>query len=434
MRPLRVLLLAYEYPPIVAAQSLRWFYLANELAGLGVEIHVLCPSMPALPDFPVPNHALIVEHRVWAGPFIGFSQWLAMRGNQHEDGTEPGDMPGKGQSLLFRAYRAIRFVLDRALYPDVRTEWYPFARYRLARLLRQYRFDAVISSHEPGVDLLLGLWAKKHHDVRWIVDLADPLCAPYSPKWRRWLDLWVEGKVIRLADRVVLTTDHLRDLLVERHGLTDGGKFACIPQGAPTGGTSQAVAMLVPGKMNIVFTGNFYEAFRNPQHFAAALKSLSSQEIAVTIVGDNARFRPMFEGVANVRFLGKTGHFECLALQCGADLLLNIGNAQAFQIPGKIYEYLGAGRQILHIRSAPGDPSEDLLLDTGLGRVVDNDVSAIATALNDLLGDWRNGELGVASVSVAKCVAEHSWSSRARLLYDLISETKVPASTGQKLE
>lgn len=434
MRPLRVLLLAYEYPPIVAAQSLRWFYLTNELAGLGVEIHVLCPAIPALPPFPVLNHPLIIEHRVWAGPFIGFSQWLAKRGGQHKTGAESGSMRGKGESPLFHAYRAIRFVLDRVLYPDVRTEWYPFARFRLAKLLRQYRFDAVISSHEPGVDLLLGLWAKKHHDVRWIVDLADPLCAPYSPKWRRWLDLWVEGKVIRLADRVVLTTDHLRDLLVERHGLTDGGKFACIPQGAPTGGTSQAAAMPVLGKMNIVFTGNFYEAFRNPQHFAAALKSLSSQEIAVTIVGDNARFRPMFEGVANARFMGKTGHFECLALQRGADLLLNIGNAQAFQIPGKIYEYLGAGRPILHIRSAPGDPSEDLLLDTGLGRVVDNDVSAIATALNDLLGDWRNGELGVASVSVAKCVAEHSWSSRARLLYDLISETKVPASTGQKLE
>jgi len=434
VRPLRVLLLAYEYPPIVAAQSLRWFYLANELAGMGVEIHVLCPSMPALPDFPVPNHALIVEHRVWAGPFIGFSQWLAMRGNQHEGGAEPGDMSGKCESPLFRAYRAIRFVLDRVLYPDVRTEWYPFARFRLARLLRQYHFDAVISSHEPGVDLLLGLWAKKHHDVRWIVDLADPLCAPYSPKWRRWLDRWVEGKVIRLADRVVLTTDHLRDLLVERHSLTDGEKFACIPQGAPTVRASQAPAMLVPGKMNIVFTGNFYEAFRNPQHFAAALKLLDSKEIAVTIAGDNVRFRPMFAGIANVHFVGKMGHFECLALQRGADLLLNIGNAQAFQIPGKIYEYLGTGRPILHIRSAPGDPSEDLLLDTGLGQIVDNDMPAIAAALNDLLGDWRDGVLKVASASVAKFVAEHSWTSRARLLYDLISETTVMARTGRKPE
>lgn len=417
---MKILLIAYEYPPIIAAQALRWFYLTNELAALGHHVHVICPRLSMRSSYPAPAFAGVIEHRSWPGPFIAFSQWVSTQAGTTKAGDEA---VSNTDSIAFRLYRYARCILDTLLYPDVRTEWYPFARHAIGTLLEQEKFDVIISSHEPGVDLLLGLWAKRRFGLPWIVDLADPLYAPYSPRWRRRLDRWVEGRVIQRSDKVLLTTDQLGGLLIERHGSATGAKYVCVPQGTPSRPMSGlGEGRLVNGKMNIVFTGNFYEAFRNPVHFAHALKQLASNEIAVTIVGDNDRFKPLFDGVPDVLFLGKSSHFYCLALQGDADVLLNFGNAQSYQIPGKLYEYLAAGRPILHIRNSNDDPGVDLLKQSGLGVVVDNDSGSIAAALTALLERWRAGRLSVSESVTLQLQAQHGWRTRAQLISDIIAD------------
>ena len=54
---MRLLLIAYEFPPSPSPQSLRWTYLVRELALQGHEVHVLTadlggttPGLPPLPD------------------------------------------------------------------------------------------------------------------------------------------------------------------------------------------------------------------------------------------------------------------------------------------------------------------------------------------------------------------------------------------------
>ena len=421
---MQVLLLAYEWPPITAAQALRWYYLANGLARRGVSVHVLCPAITSLPPYAVPNHPGITEHRVWPGPFIGLAQKLAGPPRTAASATQL-DRQQAAPSWLMRAYKGVRHVLDCVLYPDVRTEWYPFARHRLEQLMRQHSFDAVISSHEPGVDLLLGLWAKKHAGLPWVVDMADPLCAPYAPRWRRWLDKWFEGGVLRRADKVILTTDVLREVLMQRHAGLSLEKFSTIPQGAPddvlaVSGQASGEA----GKLHIVFTGNFYEAFRSPAAFAMALRLLNCENIAFTIAGDNIRFAGLFEGVPNVRLLGKVDHFECLKLQATADVLLNIGNSQSYQIPGKIYEYLVAGKSILHLRGSAQDPTEEVLIGVDSAYVADNVCESVSVTLKNILECWKQGRLGMSDATRKKLVDLHGWSARAevlqRLLIDLV--------------
>lgn len=415
---MRILLIAYEYPPVVAAQALRWHYLGNELARLGVEVHVLCPNFTGFRPYPAEDIASVVDHRVWPGPFFGLSQWLAGPMGGGVAGDEASG--GRVARCAFKVYRGVRKLLDHALYPDVRSEWYPFARGALLRLLKDVRFDAVISSHEPGVDLLLGLWAKRQCGLPWVVDLADPLCAPYSPKWRRWLDKRVEAHVINKADRVILTTEDLLPALEGRHGPIAPNKVGFIPQGGPVRRMQTGTRWARPGTMHIVFTGNFYEDFRNPSQFAGALRAIASGEIAVTIAGDNARFAPMFEGIDNVTFVGRLDHFECLALQQTADVLLNLANTQSYQIPGKIYEYMTAGKTILHVRAPGDDPSERLLVSSGLGRSVANSADDIRSALENLLSDWREGSLVVAHSAVERFAAMHSWEMRARSLHEML--------------
>src|SRR5690606_3006133 len=94
-------------------------------------------------------------------------------------------------ALLSRAYGVARDMLNHVIYPDVRSEWYFFARKKLRLLLATNKYDFIVSSHEPFVDIFLGFFIRKK-GIPWIVDLGDPLLTPYSPYWRRAIDLRVE--------------------------------------------------------------------------------------------------------------------------------------------------------------------------------------------------------------------------------------------------
>lgn len=421
---MRILLIAYEFPPIIAAQSLRWFYLSDELACRGVEVHVLCPDLPALPDYPVRLHDRVIPHRVWPGPYVGLSQRLASTalGKQPVSSATAG---ATGHPALWAVYRLTRRLLDQVLYPDLRTEWYPFAKPKLRALLAQYPFDAVISSHEPGVDLLLGWWAKKHFARRWVVDLGDPLLTPYTPAWRRGIDRRFERFVLDRADRIVVTTDSVQDLLCERHRRVDRSRFVSIPQGfsARQRTTDQPppARPLPADRMNIVFTGTFYRDFRSPERLALALRALAAREAALTIAGDNASFRALFDQISNVRFTGRIDHFQCLELQRQADLLLNIGNVQAYQLPGKLYEYFGAGKPILHIQTGAPDPGAALIQSLGAGLVVENDVARIRESLAKLIEAWRGGGLNALFSPHHAAIHQHSWENRATAYHQLLS-------------
>jgi hypothetical protein len=95
-------------------------------------------------------------------------------------------------------------------------------------------------------------------------------------------------------------------------------------------------------------------------------------------------------------------------------MLLNIGNSQDFQIPGKIYEYLGAGPPILHIRASDADQGAKLIEETGAGLVTDNDAQSIAAALERLYRAWRNGTLASISTRRHDLIGQHSWEQRAK--------------------
>ncbi len=423
---MRVLLIAYEWPPITAAQSLRWFYLANGLAELGVKVHVLCPSIKPETPFSGALHEGIVEHRVWPGPFVGTLQAVLHRSANAKVSNALADVGTKEvgfrlvNGLARRAYVQVRRLLDQLLFPDVRTEWYPFARGALLRVMKQYQFDVVVSSHEPGVDLILGNLAQRKSNLPWVVDLADPLVAPYTPKWRRGLDSRFEGMVLRKSTTVILTTPRLVDVLVKRHPAVTIEKFAIVPQGGAVIKPENQEPRKDGGKLHFVFTGNFYHAFRSPIELAKALKNMKGSRIRLSIAGNNAAFVKVFNGVEDVNFLGPVDHFEALKLQQQADILLNIGNGQSDQLPGKVFEYLVSGKPIFHIRGSNNDPTEPYLAGHSCAFVADNSAVSIGTTLEHILSLHVCGALQISPESSQMLAERHGWSARASALNQVL--------------
>lgn len=410
---MKVLLIAYEFPPILAAQSLRWLHLANELVAQGVQIEVICPDIAPNQAFPLALDRRVITHRVWPGPFIGLGEYAAKRAaaRSSESSGAASASPSAKPSLLSRAYGIARDLLNRVVYPDIRSEWYFFARKKLKRLLAANRYDIVLSSHEPAVDIFVGFYAKKAK-LPWVVDLGDPLLTPYSPRWRRGIDLRVERRIMRHADHVVVTDDKVIELLVERHGAHLRERMSTISQGFPA--SAPAERKSTNASFSICFTGNFYSDFRNPTQLAQALRALQGVDFTFQIIGNNGRFKPLFDGIQGVEFLGQKNHSECLEWQRRADLLINIGNVQNYQIPGKIYEYLGSGTYILHIQtSVATDPGSLLIEKTKAGVVVNNECSQIINALSTLYAKWAlNPNYHVVERNEA-VIKNHTWFVKA---------------------
>src|SRR5690606_18915892 len=77
--------------------------------------------------------------------------------------------------------------------------------------------------------------------------------------------------------------------------------------------------------------------------------------------------------------------------------------------PGKFYEYLGAGRPILHIGEGH-DAAADLLLGIRRGWICGRDPEALERRLRQLLADARAGTFGTGLDLSADAVAAYDWT------------------------
>jgi hypothetical protein len=431
---MKLLVIAYEFPPVLSGQSIRWFHLANAMADLGVDLHLLVPAFPDRHQFSGRLREQVSVHRCWPGPFIGLagrlSETVDTRTNaQHSAARDSSSgITSKPPSRLESAYRIAREVLDHVVFPDVRTEWFPVAIAAMRRLLRMHKYDLIVSSHEPGVTLLLGLAAQRRCRAPWLVDMGDPVLSPRTPRWRRALDRAFERTVCRRANGIIVTCPEMIDLLLDRHGRQIGrtdlrAKLAVVRQGflppnslADTPKRPRAkTAMSGDQAFTLLFTGTFYGSFRNPERVLEALAHLPCPLFRLVVAGNTGRLEsPGKPANDRLRVLGMIDHLKCLELQRQATMLLNVGNRQSYQIPGKLFEYFGAQRPILHLASGETDPAAAMIRSLHRGVVVRNEPDAIRTAITKLYDSWCTGNLDSGFDLSLDRVQEYSWPALAR--------------------
>ena len=420
---MRLLLIAYEFPPSSSPQSLRWVYFCRELVLRGHEVHVLTIDLggepQGLPELPTGVHV----HRSFAGPVRGML--AAFRERRHRAGltapSQDGDVvatrtrPPRNwkQSLSERVQAAASAIV----FPDVRGEWRPWGKRALKRLLQEVRPDVVISSHEPATTLELGLLAKRA-GFPWVADLGDPVLAPYTPS--RWKDraLRLEREVCRQADHMIVTNAAAAGLLEQRHGRL--ARISVLTQGFDDRDRVQKRPLRTPPfdaeRLELLYTGSFY-SFRRPESLfrAVAENPAARLNIAAVTVPESVMLAAR-EMPQQVRLLGFLPHLDVLDLQKNADVLVNIANDDPAQIPGKFYEYLGATRPILHLSNQDDDAISRFLADSGFGWNCPNTPPAIAEWLEAAIERKRRGEPVGQGIPDAASAAAHGWMEIGRRL------------------
>lgn len=386
----RVLLVTYYFPPMGGGGVPRALKLAKYLPAFGWAPHVLTVRdglWSAFDDTPLAELSPeVIIHRT---PFVMAGQLIRrMAGGAKgrpvctEDRVEP-----EHSSLRERAKDAFRKV---AYVPDEFIGWYPFAVRAGKRVVHEMGIDVVVSTSPPPTAHLVGRAIARSTGLPWVADFRD--LWTHNPGFlhgaglRGRVERRLERAVIRAATRIVTVTEPFRDdVLAEHRGHVDPRHVRVIMNGFDPddfqGGSLPVHLSPDPKRFRVVYTGGWMDN-RSPQTFFKALsryadsKASEGMPINAIFAGTEqslVRAEAERAGVpALVHTVGYLPPREACALQQSADaLLLTLSNRanSSGVIPGKIFQYFGAGRPLLAL--VPRGVTADLVRKAGAGLVID---------------------------------------------------------------
>ena len=377
---MRLLLVAYFYPPCRDTGALRPAAMAKWLARLGHEVTVLTTSAYGDQE----SEGVEVVRTADA------ARWRARDG-------EVGSM------FDADTYSGRPHPLSRLLVPEpLVAAWAPFARARALRLARARRFDAVITTSPPESAHLVGR-ALARRGVTWVADVRDawtfePLRPPFPTGLQRRLDRWLERRWLGSADAVVCVSEPAAEDL-RRRAIAEP---VLIPNGwdpelAPTEGAHvPAEAPFDPERVSLLYTGRFGSYGRDPAPLVEALALLARDEpdaaarlelvIAGPLTEAEAELFARDVAPARVVLAGSMPRDRAVALQRAADALLLVAQPARSQLLNiKLFEYLASGRPILAL--AAGTDAGRVVAEIGGEVVPADDRAAIAAALARLVRD-----------------------------------------------
>jgi glycosyltransferase involved in cell wall biosynthesis len=338
------MLVAHSFPPRPSSASRRPAALAKYLSRLGYRVVVLTSA--AWGSGGVDPALEVVRARdLFSSPL----NWRRRNVEAYE---------GRSQ----RPYSTRHTWASRLATPDVvAVTWVPFALPAALRVARDQRIDCVITTSPPESAQLIGL-ALHRRGIPWVADLRDGwrfesvLRPSFAPSDR--LDRWLEARALRRADRVVAVSEPISEDLRRRLGI----HATTIPNGfdpeEPLAPASSVGGLLDPRRRSLLHTGSLASSGRSLKPLLKAVELLAKRapddlrRMEIVLAG------PISEGEQRmlresslgptVRHVGNVERARALRLQAEADRLLVVtAGTRRGELPGKLFEYLRAGRPVL---------------------------------------------------------------------------------------
>jgi glycosyltransferase involved in cell wall biosynthesis len=369
MAPRKLLMLTYHFPPSASAGSFRLLGFARHLPKFGWQTVVVAP--PRLPREPVDDSLL-------------------------------AQLPS-GTTLLHVAYpeHIIGRLVRKAFHERT---WLPLAAVACWQAIRAHRPHAILTSGPPHSIHLLGSLVHRWTGLSWVADFRDPWVASELSRARRNAAKWetrAESRVMHQASAIVANTPRARAILGDAYP-DCSSKFRSITNGYdPDLFQPNSDPARNGSAIEIIHTGTIY-ADRSPGPFFTAVQhldhaALAGRKLRVRLIGDFMDIERRKEladfaqpgSNASVMVESQVPHSEAIAAMVRADLLLLLDTpGRRAGVPGKLYEYIGAGRPILALAEPEGEVAWVLKESGVVHRVATpQDPEAIRRALIELLQD-----------------------------------------------
>lgn len=391
---LNLLFVTYFFPPFRSVGAVRTGQTASQLGVIGHDVQVLTAAgQLGSRDLPLE----VPSDHVHATSWLGRRLTHAVSSHQAATiakGPERGPArPGAADS----ARRTLRLVQRNLIYmPDDCIGWYPFALREGMRLVRSRPIDLVYASAGPLTSLLVAASLARCAGVPWVGELRDLWSDNHYRDLAAWfhaVDERVERRVLRTARGLVTVSEPWAESLRSKYAVP----VCTVYNGFRDDRTPLERAPDPDAPLRMAYLGTLYGGKRDPTPLFRAIRALGEDSCHVRV----EFYGPHNAGVERLaRDCGvqervvvapEVSYAESLAIQSSADVLLLVmwnTPEEAGVLPGKLFEYLGAGRPTLAV-GAPDGAVSALVAQRGLG-LASSDPSVIATRLRAWIAEKRS--------------------------------------------
>ena len=376
MKPKKLLIITYYWPPAGGPGVQRWLKFVKYLPDFGIEPIVYVPENPS---YPIIDENLISEvsekATIIKRPILEPYGFAAFFSKNKTKKISSGIIPNtKKQSFLDKMLLWIR---GNVFIPDARVLWVKPSVSFLEKYILENDIETIITSGPPHSLHLIGLELKKKCNINWLADFRDPWTtigyhkalklSSFSAKKHKKL----EHQVLNSADVIIVTSESTK---------TEFQSITSKPIQVITNGydIENIGKQKLDSKFSLAHIGSLLSE-RNPKFLWQCLSEL---------IYENPLFEANFElkligaispdvldsihdfGLSKyINNLGYVSHREALEQQRKSQVLLLIEiNSEDTKsiIPGKLFEYMVSERPIIGIGPEGADFSK-IILETNTG-------------------------------------------------------------------
>lgn len=403
----KILIITYYWPPAGGPGVQRWLKFAKYLPEFGWKPIIYTPENPSYPLLDdslmkdVPKDLEIVRTKIWE-PYQ-----LAEKLNKSNKKFKAGQFDvGKNQS--WKSKLSI-WVRGNFFIPDARVFWVKPSTKFLEKYLKENKIETIVTSGPPHSMHLIGLNLKKTMpNLKWIADFRDPWTEISYYKYLKLTNRsdkkhrFLESEVFKNAD-ITLATSYTD----AENFRKNGANSFCITNGFDESDSNSQTTKLSDSqpKFTLSYIG-VLEQLRNPENLWKALDNLVkthsdfAENFSLKFVGridDKILETIKNSGLKNhILNLGYVSHDKAVDEMSKSSLLLitNFPNDSSKGIiPGKIFEYLATGKQIISFGPEKADVSK-ILDETKAGKHFGyGDSQEIEDFILEKFVLWKNGNL-----------------------------------------
>lgn len=417
-----VLLISYYFPPSPAVGGARIANFAKYLPEFGWEPVVLTISnrdLAARDDSRLERlpGVTVVNANCWptlADAYLAGKRLLVGEtAKPYRRPTVAAGSPGaSGGGVETRGMALRRWILSLLSVPDGQRGWIVPAVAKALREIRRRRVACVVTSCPPYSVHVIGLLVALLTGVRWIADFRDPWMSGgakvlyMNSRLSRWIDRWLERRVVGRADVVVANTPALCASLRGAYPRSPAAKFVTVTNSIDLGRFAALWTLPKDAVFTITYAGSLYFN-RSPEPVFAAVRRLLDEgavarhAIRIRLIGqcDEVGGVPTSDLVrrhgleAVVETSPPIPYAAALEAVRRSHVALLLAPTQPNQIPAKAFDYIGVGTEILAI-AGPG-ATADLVTRARVGAVYDQgDIPGITAFLRSAIarsGPGTNG-------------------------------------------
>ena len=425
---MKILIIAYYYPPINTGGTIRPFKWAQYLPQWGHEVTILThtydknkidpgpPQIIRLHDISFNKNGVGDPNPFTVRQMSFFRIFISKvcRKNKVLEGISKmrPNLYKKCQWLILRSFTEALNILG--IYHSIYTWWKRKVIKNSDTIIQQSQPDIIIATYPPVETLEIGLHLSKKYNIPLIADFRDGLL--FEPIEIKRINQYrcirkryekIETEVAGQSTAITAVSQPIMDYYAEtyqpKHSAVITNAFdpedinEKLLRGVQGGGFLEKSP---PGKhFNIVFTGRFSLSVRNRRvdFFFAAVRLLLEKEkhlenkIKIHLMGEYRKeeLQGLKDLIARgiVLYHGFMERSQSLAFQRAADLLLIITEPERrSMVTAKIFEYLYAGKPILALTYKT--VLEDIIKETKSGWIVHpHQPEAIADLLGKIITD-----------------------------------------------